>query len=53
MGRENKGRGGKGACGGKRRQDSSGSGTGNRNTKNQPSGKNKWKLKSLCREKSL
>lgn len=36
MTKGNKGRNGKGACGGKRRRDGSGSGTGNRATKRQP-----------------
>jgi len=34
--RGNAGRGGKGACGGTRRRDGSGGGTGNRGTKRQP-----------------
>ena len=41
MVRGNKGRGGKGACGGKRRRDGSGGGVGNRGTKRQPTSKNK------------
>jgi len=36
MKRGNKGRGGRGSCGGKRRRDGSGGGVGNRNTKMQP-----------------
>ena len=41
MPRGNKGRGGKGACGGKRRRDSSGGGAGNRNSSRRPKSKNK------------
>ena len=41
MSKGNKGRGGKGACGGKRRRNGSGGGTGNRSTNRQPKSKNK------------
>jgi len=41
MPRGHKGRGGKGACGGKHRCDGSGGGTGNRNTNRQPKSKEK------------
>lgn len=36
MARGNTGRGGRGSCGGSRRRDGSGAGTGNRNTSRQP-----------------
>ena len=39
MSKGNKGRGSKGACGGKRRRDGSGMGTGNRNTDRQSKSK--------------
>ena len=41
MSKGNKGRGSKGACGGKRRRDSSGGGVGNQNTNRQPKSKRK------------
>lgn len=41
MAKGNKGRGGQGACGGKRKQDGSGGGVGNRNTPRQPKKKEK------------
>ena len=41
MQKGNKGGGGRGACGGKRRCDGSGAGTGNRNTNRQPKSKNR------------